>query len=297
MADVNRVQIGLFRQLFLGHPAFLAEPADILANSFVRLKCGHWRLQKQVLDEHSISYGLIKLSGLVYACLLTGKGVGSQKTDGEPANYKIMADKDKKPSLLETIAFLVVVFIVAAALYKLFTEFWKWATTNRRRARICLPILFWIPLFGLVRPTIVLFLMTTGMAEYSDEHSLISDQQLLVNWSAAIFALIISLIITRTVARKIPEETISPEPPTASIIPQKEKSGETPGETRHGIQKIGTRGLFGCALCVLGIIRLLAANDLAEDALERNIGTGILDIVSGLLCVVWGYRKYGAKKS
>ena len=47
-----------------------------------------------------------------------------------------MADKDKKPSLLETIAFLVVVFIVAAALYKLFTEFWKWATTTKRRAWI-----------------------------------------------------------------------------------------------------------------------------------------------------------------
>lgn len=225
-----------------------------------------------------------------------GKGVGSQKIDGEPANYKIMADKDKKPSLLETIAFLVVVFIVAAALYKLFIEFWKWVTTNRRRAWICLPMMFWILLFGLVRPTVVLSLMATGLAEYSDEHSLISDQQLLVNWSAAIFALIISLIITRTVARKIPEQTINPEPPAANIIPQNEQSGETPDETRHGLKRFGTRGLFGGGVCIFGIIRLLAANDLAEDAWERNICAGILDIVTGLLFLFWGYRKYGRKK-
>ena len=195
-----------------------------------------------------------------------------------------MADKDKKPSLLETLAFLVVALIVVAALFALFTEFWKWATTNRRRAWICLPIMFWIPLFGLVGPTIVLFLAATGLADFSDENSLIHEQQLLVNWSAAIMAAVISLIITGRIVRKIPEEMIDLEPPATSTISEKK------------IPRIGTRGWFGVAMCGLGILRVVAANGLAREELERLVGTGILDIVTGLLFVVWGYRKYGRKQ-
>ena len=43
LAYVNGVQIGLLRQYFLSHPASLAEPADILADSFVCLRAGHFR--------------------------------------------------------------------------------------------------------------------------------------------------------------------------------------------------------------------------------------------------------------
>ena len=43
LAYVNRMQIRLFREKFLRHPAFLTELADILANSFVCLKAGHSR--------------------------------------------------------------------------------------------------------------------------------------------------------------------------------------------------------------------------------------------------------------
>ena len=38
---VNRMQIRLFREYFLRHPAFLTELADVLADSFVCLKTGH----------------------------------------------------------------------------------------------------------------------------------------------------------------------------------------------------------------------------------------------------------------
>ena len=64
------MQIGPFRQYFLRHPAFLAELADILTNLFVRLKSGHSRSQEQVCNGYSISGGLIKLAGLVVACVM-----------------------------------------------------------------------------------------------------------------------------------------------------------------------------------------------------------------------------------
>jgi hypothetical protein len=63
------MQIGLFCQNLLGHPAFLAEFADVLTDSFMRLKSGHSRLQKQVRKRYSISGGLIKLAGLILACI------------------------------------------------------------------------------------------------------------------------------------------------------------------------------------------------------------------------------------
>lgn len=47
LADVNGVQVGLFRQFLLGRAPLLPVLADVLANSFVRLKAGHKRLQKQ----------------------------------------------------------------------------------------------------------------------------------------------------------------------------------------------------------------------------------------------------------
>jgi hypothetical protein len=43
LAYVNGMQIGLLRQYFLSHRASLAELADILADSFVCLRAGHFR--------------------------------------------------------------------------------------------------------------------------------------------------------------------------------------------------------------------------------------------------------------
>ena len=83
-------------------------------------------------------------------------------------------------------------------------------------------------------------------------------------------------------------------------LSQKKQSGKHRVKLVTKKTGIGRRGWgwFGVILCVVGIIRLVSAlvgTNWAEGEQEKDIGKGVLDIIIGLLCVAWGYWKYGRK--
>ena len=122
-----------------------------------------------------------------------------------------MDDKDKKSSLGETLAFLAVAAILTAILYKLKTAVWNWATANRKRAWVCVPILLWPLVFMPLLIAVIIFLAVTGLMVFSDSNPPTDEQQFaqrLITLGVAILALVISLLITRRVVRKIHGETI-----------------------------------------------------------------------------------------
>lgn len=139
-----------------------------------------------------------------------GKESAPRKTYGEPANYKIMDDKDKKSGLGETVALLAIAAVLTAALYAIVTGVWKWATANRKRAWVCVPILLWPLVFMPLLIAVIIFL-PNGWATPSDLSPPTDEQQSaqrLVALGVAIMAVVVSLIITRRVVRKIHGETI-----------------------------------------------------------------------------------------
>ena len=146
-----------------------------------------------------------------------GKGVCSQKTDGEPANHKTMDDKDKKPSLGETVALLAIAAVLTAALYAIVTGLWKCATATQKRARVCVPILLWPLVFVPVQIIGIILMSMTGLANFSSPsygNPATPEQEFVngvVTWSDVVIAFVISLLISRRVVRRIDEETAPPE--------------------------------------------------------------------------------------
>ncbi|MGD0207386.1 MAG: hypothetical protein ABSC89_07270 [Verrucomicrobiota bacterium] len=121
-----------------------------------------------------------------------------------------MDDKDKKLSVGETVALLVVAALLTAILYKLKTVVWNWATANRKRAWVCVPILLWPLVFVPLLIAVIIFL-PSGWATPSDFTPPTDEQQFvqrLITLAVAILALVISLLITRRVVRRIHGETI-----------------------------------------------------------------------------------------
>jgi hypothetical protein len=132
-----------------------------------------------------------------------------------------MADKDKKPSLGETVAILAIAAVLTAALYAIVTGLWKCATANRKRAWVCVPILLWPLVFVPVQIIGIILMSMTGLANFSELNPATPEQEFVngvVTWSDVVIAFVISLLITRRVVRRIDEETIHletipPEPP------------------------------------------------------------------------------------
>jgi hypothetical protein len=139
-----------------------------------------------------------------------------------------MADKDKKSSLGETLVFLAVAAFVTAILYKLKTVVWNWATANRKRAWVCVPVLLWPLVFVPVQIFGVISMSMTGLANFSEHGSGFSDRPTpdqefvngIVTWSDVVIAFVISLLITRRVVRKIHGETVSPSQKNLSFSDQ-----------------------------------------------------------------------------
>lgn len=122
-----------------------------------------------------------------------------------------MADKDKKLSAGETVALLVIAAVLTAALYAIANGVWKWATVNRKRAWVCVPILLWPLVFVPVQIIGVILMSMTGLMDSSNLNPPTDEQlfaQRLITLAVAILALGISLLITRRVVRKIDEDTI-----------------------------------------------------------------------------------------
>jgi hypothetical protein len=127
-----------------------------------------------------------------------------------------MADKDKKSGLGEMLVFLAIAAVLMAVLYKLKTVVWNWATANRKRAWVCVPILLWPLIFVPVQIFGVISMSMTGLANFSEHGSGFSDRPTpdqefvngIVTWSDVVIAFVISLLITRRVVRKIHGETI-----------------------------------------------------------------------------------------
>jgi hypothetical protein len=139
-----------------------------------------------------------------------------------------MADKDKKSGLGEMLVFLAIAAVLMAVLYKLKTVVWNWATANRKRAWVCVPVLLWPLVFVPVQIFGVISMSMTGLANFSEHGSGFSDRPTpdqefvngIVTWSDVVIAFVISLLITRRVVRKIHGETVSPSQKNLSFSDQ-----------------------------------------------------------------------------
>jgi hypothetical protein len=128
----------------------------------------------------------------------------------------IMADKDKKLSVGEMVAILAIAAVLTAALYAIANGVWKWATANRKRAWVCVPILLWSLVFVPVQIIGIILMSMTGLANFSELNPATPDQEFVngvVTWSDVVIAFVISLLISRRVVRKL--FPAAPESPKA----------------------------------------------------------------------------------
>ncbi len=152
-----------------------------------------------------------------------------------------MADKDKKSGQGETLAFLAVAAVVTAALYAIANGVWKWATANRKRAWVCVPIF----LFPWIFLPLQLVLMFCFGAFYQDTSGPMTPEEqflfFLCLFGVAVFAFAISLLISRRVVRKIDEDTIhletipleQPEKANPAIVVKEEADYSKPPYYRN----------------------------------------------------------------
>jgi hypothetical protein len=102
-------------------------------------------------------------------------------------------------------ALWIVVAFFALLLFVLFSAFWNWATTNSRRAWICLPILLFSLLIIPITFGTSMFCRVTGLADESgwppDD-----EQQIFLAGGMLVIALLVSLTITARVVRRIKEK-------------------------------------------------------------------------------------------
>ena len=186
-----------------------------------------------------------------------------------------MADKDKKPGLGEWLVFLVIAAALTWALYKIKNAVWKWATANRKRAWVCVPILLWPFVFATVEIVVILLL---GIFGWPDDPPTPEQQFAMraVTWANMVVAYVISLLITRRVVRKIPEEVIDLEPPVTGTTSQKKQSSN---------KKSAKWFLFaGVFILLAGFVRLVTGISNGDPVMSFVVHTviGIYLIAAGV---------------
>ena len=83
-----------------------------------------------------------------------------------------MSDREKKPSVGETVATIAIAVGLTFMLWKIKRAAWAWATANRKRAWICVPILLWPVFFPFAVLVVGIILMSAGLLTSSLEDSI-----------------------------------------------------------------------------------------------------------------------------